>query len=192
MEISLGIPLELHNLPKEMEVIGGSADRVDVRFSGPRRIVSRLSQAGLTIPLDLAGAAEGVTTFEIFTSDIQVPESVTVTRVSPSNIELTLETVDHKQVPVVLKTEGDPADGYILGHPRLTPSFLEISGPESLLAGIVRLYTPPIPVHGSTVDIKGETVIVLPDSHVHAIGRSTTKYEIPIMKKMDEQAGSGH
>jgi len=191
MEISLGIPLELHNLSKDMEVIQGPVERVDVRFSGPRRIVSKLSQLGLTIPMDLSGAADGVTTFEIFTSDIQVPERVAVTRVSPSSINLLLEKIYHKRVPVVLQTEGDPAEGYILGKPGLTPPILEIRGPGSFLAKIDRLFTPPIPVQGSTVTIRGETGVILPDSHLRVVNRSTIKYEILIVKK-DEQPGFGN
>ena len=189
MEISLGIPLELHNLPKDMEVIRGPVERVDVRFSGPRRIVSKLSQMGLAITLDLSGAADGKKSFGIFTSDIQVPERVTVTRVTPSKVDIVLEKVQQKQVPVILLTEGSPSTGYTIDVPRLDPGFLEIRGPGSVISGIQYLSTPPVPVHGATVNIVGKTAVVLPESEsrVHVVGSPKVKYEIPVLK-MDASA----
>ena len=185
MEISLGIPLELHNLPKDMDVIQGPVERVDVRFSGPRRIVSKLSQMGITVPLDLTGAADGETTFELFTSDIQVPERVTVTRVSPSNINVVLERVLHTKVPVFLQTEGEPKEGYVIGKPSLTPPVMEIRGPGSILGGVEKLFTSPVTIQGASETIKGETSVILPDSRIHGVNRSTVKYEIPIISERE-------
>ena len=182
IEISLGIPLELHNFPKNMEIVEGNVERVDVRFSGPRRTVSRLSQMGLTIPIDLSGAAEGETTFEIFASDIQVPQRVTVTRVSPSSINVVLEKVGKKEVPVALRMEGNPPEGYYLGRPKVVPPNVVIRGPASFISAIDHLDTPPIPVHGSTVTLKGETGVLLPQGPVHILDRSTMKYEIPVIR----------
>ena len=190
MEISLGIPLELHNLPKDMEVIRGPVERVDVRFSGPRRIVSKLSQMGLAITLDLSGAADGKKSFEIFTSDIQVPERVSVTRVTPSNVDLVLEKVQQKQVPVTLRTEGSPSTGYTIEVPRLDPAFLEIRGPGSVINGIENLFTPPVPVQGATVNIVGKIAVLVPESRVHVVGSPKVKYEIPVLK-MDASTADG-
>jgi hypothetical protein len=183
MEISLGVPLELHNLPADMDVIQVPVELVDVRFSGPRRTVSRLSQLGIRIPLDLTGAAEGETTFELFTSDIQVPERVTVTRVSPSNINIVLERVEKRKIPVVLQTEGVPGEGYVLGKPVLTPSVLEIKGPGSLISGINHLLTSPVAIGESSETIKGEISVIISNSRIHVVNRSTVKYEIPVIKK---------
>jgi hypothetical protein len=189
MEISLGVPLELHNLPADMDVIQGPVERVDVRFTGPRRVVSRLSHLGITIPLDLTGAAEGETTFELFTSDIKVPERVTVTRVSPSNILIVLEKIEHRVIPVVLKMEGKPKEGYVFGIPRLTPSVIEIKGPGSLVSGIDHILTSSVTVEGVSKTVKGETSVILSNHRIHTVNRSTVKYEIPVIKQEKEESG---
>lgn len=188
MEISLGVPVELHNLPMEMDVLQQPVERVDVRFSGPRRIVSRLSQMGITVPLDLSGAAEGETTFELFTSDIKVPERITVTRVSPSNISVVLERIEHRSVPVILQTDGIPREGYVLGEPELSPSVVEIKGPGSSISSVNHVMTSPVAIHGATKTIKGETSLNLSSSRIHLVNRSTIKFEIPILKR-DETKG---
>jgi YbbR domain-containing protein len=182
MEISLGVPVELHNLPPEMEVMRGPAERVDVRMSGPRRVVSRVSKMGIYIPLDLTGAAEGETTFELFTSDIKVPEKITVTRVSPSSVNIFLEKTVKKKVRVVVPLEGKPMSGYMALAPVITPEIMEIKGPRSQLKGMVKLLTAPVNIEGAFEDIEGETSVILPEEgSVHAVNRSTIKYRVPLV-----------
>jgi len=181
MEISLGVPVELHNLPPDMEVIKGPVERVDVRMSGPRRVVSRVSQMGISIRLDLIGAAEGETTFELFTSDIKVPERVTVTRVSPSSVHIVLEKTVKKRVGIVAALEGIPMKGFKALKPVVTPDSMEIKGPRSMLAGVKVLNTAPISVEGASEDVTGETSVVVPEEGaIHVTDRSSIKYLIPV------------
>jgi YbbR domain-containing protein len=183
MEISLGVPVELHNLPPDMEVMRGPVERVDVRMSGPRRVVSRISQMGIYIPLDLIGAAEGETTFELFTSDIKVPERITVTRVSPSSVNVLLERTVNKRVNIIVPVEGTPMKGFKALEPEVNPKVIEIKGPRSLLAGVKTLKTAPVSVEGAMEDIKGETSVILPEEGpLHAINRSSVQYRIPLVE----------
>ena len=187
MEISLGVPVELHNLPPEMEVMRGPVERVDVRMSGPRRVVSKVSQMGIYIPLDLNGAAEGETTFELFSSDIKVPERVTVTRVSPSSVNVLLERTVKKSVAIVVPVEGTPMKGFKALEPLVTPESMEIKGPRSLLAGVKNLKTAPVSIEGAKEEIKGETSVILPEEGpIHAINRSSIQYRIPLVKIQDD------
>jgi YbbR domain-containing protein len=187
MEISLGVPVELHNLPPEMEVMRGPVERVDVRMSGPRRVVSKVSQMGIYVPLDLNGAAEGETTFELFSSDIKVPERVTVTRVSPSSVTVLLERTVKKSVGIVVPVEGTPMKGFKAQDPVVIPESMEIRGPRSLLAGVKNLKTAPVSVQGAMEDIKGETSVILPEEGpLHAINRSSIQYRIPLVKIQDD------
>lgn len=188
MEISLGVPVELHNLPPEMEVVRGPVERVDVRMSGPRRVVSRVSQLGIYIPLDLMGAAEGETTFELFTSDIKVPERITVTRVSPSSVTVLLERTIKKRVSIFVPVEGTPMVGFRALEPEIAPDVMEIKGPRSRMGIIKSLKTAPVSVEGAKEEVIGETSVILPeDGTVHAINRSSVQYRIPIM---EVQAGT--
>ncbi len=187
MEISLGVPLELHNIPPDMEVIKGPVERVDVRLSGPRRVVSRTSKLGIFIPLDLKGAAEGKTTFELFTSDIKVPERITVTRVSPSSVDVVLERTVKKKVRIVVPVEGEPMSGYKAMDPVIKPDIIEIKGPRSLMAGIKTLKTAPISIEGASVDVVGETSVIFPEEgSISATNRSTVQYRIPLGKVGEE------
>jgi YbbR domain-containing protein len=183
MEISAGILIELHNLPPDMEVMRGPVERVNVRFSGPRRTVSRISQMGLSIPVDLTGAAEGETTIELFNSDIKVPERVTVTRVSPSSVSVSLERTIRKEVPVVLAIQGKVKEGFGVSTISVKPKMIDISGPRSIMGRINSLRTSVINVEGASETLKGETALSMPEDGVRALKWSTVRYEIKVIEK---------
>ncbi|MDF1536606.1 MAG: CdaR family protein [bacterium] len=186
MEISVGIPVELHNLPPDLEVMRDLVERVNVRFTGPRRIVSGISHMGLSIPVDLTGAAEGETTIELFNSDIKVPERVTVTRVSPSSVSVFLERTVRKEVPVELALQGTVKEGFAVSAITMNPKTVDIRGPRSILNSINNLRTSVVNVEGAGGPLVGETSLILPEDSVHALKWSTVKYEIQIVEKMTE------
>ncbi len=184
MEISAGILIELHNLPSDMEVMKGPVERVNVRFSGPRRTVSRISQMGLSIPVDLTGVAEGETTIELFNSDIKVPEGVTVTRVSPSSVSVSLEKTIRKEVPVELAIQGTVKEGFGVSTVSMKPKMVDISGPRSIMGRINSLRTSVINVEGASETLKGETALIMPEDGVRPLKWSTVKYEIEVVEKV--------
>jgi YbbR domain-containing protein len=141
-----------------------------------------VSQMGINIPLDLKGTAEGETTFEIFIADIDVPERITVTRVSPSSVTLLLERTIKKQVRIVLPVEGVPGPGFKAMEPQIDPKVMEIKGPRTRLAKINMLKTAPVNIGGALEDVEGETSVILPEEGtVHAVNRSSVRYRIPLV-----------
>ncbi len=180
MEISLGIPLELHNLPSEMEVVVGPVERVDVRFSGPRRIVSRISQMGITIPLDLSGAVEGETTFELYPGDVKVPERTTVTRISPSSVSLKLERTIQKRLPVDLVIKGKPAEGFMAGDPVVDPPTVEIRGPRSQVKPVRSIKTAPVIIDDAVETVTVDVSLVMPDPLLRVAGKPKVTVTVPI------------
>ena len=190
MEISAGIPVELHNLPADMEIMRGPAERVNVRFTGPRRTLSNISHLGLSIPVDLTGAAEGETTIELFNSDIKTPERVSVTRVSPSSVSVLLERTTRKEVPIELVIQGDVMDGFMLSTVTLTPTLVDIRGPRSIIGKISSLKSSTINLEGADQTVAGETSLIMPEDSVHALKWSTVKYEILVVPT-GEESGQG-
>lgn len=187
MEISAGIPVELHNLPADMVVMRDPVERVNVRFSGPRRTVSKISQMGLSIPVDLTGAAEGETTIELFNSDIKTPESVSVTRVSPSSVSVLLEHTVRKEIPIELVLQGKVMEGFSISTITMKPSMVDIRGPKSVVDKIDSLKSSTINVEGANEPLKGETSLLLPEDSVHALKWSTVKYEIHVANDSEKQ-----
>lgn len=180
METSLGIPVVLHNLPSDLEVVAGLVERVDVRFSGPRRFVSKISQLGITIPLDLTGAVEGETTFELYTADLDVPERTTVTRISPSSISIQLEKTLNRKLLVEPVIQGKPAEGYIAGPPGVKPKYVELKGPRSAISGLTTVRTAPLQIDEAIEAVSARLPILMPDPKIHPVGDSTVMVTVPV------------
>lgn len=69
--------------------------------------------------------------------DVTLPvENVTITERLPYYVSLQVEAVQTTVVGVVCKNEGSIAEGYIGEEPILTPSTLQISGPEAKIDSI--------------------------------------------------------
>jgi len=181
MEISLGIPLVLHNLPSNLEVLADPVERVDVRFSGPRRYVSRISQLGITIPLDLTGAVEGETTFELYTADLNVPERTTVTRISPSSISIQLEKTLNRKLLVEPVIQGKPAEGYIAGPPEVNPKSVELKGPRSAISDLTTVRTAPLQIDEAVEAVSAQLPILMPDPKIHPVDKSTVMVTVPVI-----------
>ena len=180
MEASVGIPVELHNLSPDMEVVTGPVERVDVRLKGPRSIVSKISTLGITIPLDLSGTTEGDTTFELFSSDVTVPPEVSVTRISPSTINLKLERIIRRRVAVEPVVSGKPPEGFHAGQPSVEPKSVEVRGPRSVISEVVSLKTAAVVLDGATDTVRRDVNIILPDGRMNLVNRYVVTVTVPV------------
>lgn len=181
MEMSLGIPLELHNLPKDMEVVRSPTERINVRFSGPRRIVLKISQSGISVPLDLTDAVEGETTFELYPSHIKAPEKVSVTRISPSSVTVTLERMIERRLPVDPDVQGKPAWGFRVGKVTVEPETVVVKGPRSAIRASKSVKTEPLTIEGAVQDLEEETGLVLSGGGIRIDGDQVVRVRISIL-----------
>lgn len=187
MEVSLSIPVEVQNLPSALEMVEHPTEQVNVRFSGPRRRVSKISQMGITLPLDLDGSLEGITTFELYPGSIKAPEMTKVTRISPSSITIVLERTGKERFPVEPVLEGVPSRGFKVNAVTVDPLFVELAGPRSSLAGITMIQTAPVDIEGSVEMVVREVQLVLPDSRVRNLESSAVKVTISIVPVGENQ-----
>jgi len=186
MEVSVSIPVEFQNLSTEMEMVEHPTERVNVRFSGPRRIVSNISQLGITLPLDLDGAMEGLTTFELYPSAIKAPDMTKVTRISPSIISVILERSGEERFPIEPVIEGVPSPGFKVSAVTVDPLFVRLAGPRSSLAAVTMVQTASVDIEGAIDSVEREVQLTLPDSRLRNTESSTVKVVVSIMPQDGE------
>lgn len=90
-EVSHAVPVEYRNLPKGLVIANEVPEVVIVTVSGPRALLTHLSAEELSLPLDLAGLAPGVTSFRRLDEMVKTPSRLVVTRISPAGIDIRLE-----------------------------------------------------------------------------------------------------
>ncbi|MCA8925138.1 MAG: hypothetical protein KDD82_25230 [Planctomycetes bacterium] len=145
-----------------------------VKVRGPREAVARLSPReivglrDLTAPdeverlrgaLDAGGDAE----VEVRARDLSLPSELELVDTSPTSFKVRLSPVRSKEVPVRVKTEGDPADGYRAKPAVIEPAEVRVRGPVDLLAEVREVFTEPVTLSGRSKALSLERGVEAPD-----------------------------
>jgi len=135
------IPITYKGVPEGLLIANQVPGSVEVAISGPRALLAHLTAGDLSIVVNLAGAPAGITSFKRLEDNIAIPAGLTVTRVYPAYVDVNLEHVRDKQVPVRAVLSGEPLAGFRVRHVRVVPSRVTISGAESELRTLSEVTT---------------------------------------------------
>ena len=91
-EIRLTLPVRFSAIPRGYTATGPAIAAVEVTLTGTRNMLNRAKRSNRALTLDLESATRpGTTTFMRLESYLDLPQGVTVARVSPSSLEIRLE-----------------------------------------------------------------------------------------------------
>lgn len=172
------VPLEFHNIPPQLEIVGDPPTTVDVRVRGSSGIISRLEPGQVVASLDLGSARPGSRLIHI--EEVRVPYGVEVTQVAPPTVALDIEKSARRTVPVVPAIEGDPAPGFVVGRWAVQPSAVEVVGPESRVRQLAEATTEPVLVTGSRGRVRDSVTIGVADSAVRLAEAQTADVTVDI------------
>lgn len=91
VERGLRIPLELQNLPENLEMVDPPQESVDVRVRGDADALGRLVPGDLVASIDLSSAQPGRRLFHISPDRVRAPFGVEVTQVVPASVAIRFE-----------------------------------------------------------------------------------------------------
>jgi YbbR domain-containing protein len=164
VERGLRIPLELQNLPENLEMVEPPQESVDARVRGTADTISRLATGDLVATIDLSTAQPGLRLFHLSPERVKAPFAVDVTQVTPASVAIRFEASATRQVPVRPSVEGSPAPGFIVGKVSADPPIVEIVGPESVLRTVTEAITEPVWVGSAKTDVRAEVALGVADS----------------------------
>ena len=147
-ERSYRIPLSVVNIPRGTMIVSPLPDAVDVRVRGSFTPLRQLEPAKLEAVVDLEDATPGEKRYRLEPGDINVPRDVEVLAISPSEIRLTLDSVDEKILPIAVDVTGQPGPGSHVEDATAEPRTARILGPSRALARMVQVRTEPVSVEG--------------------------------------------
>ncbi len=121
----------IENLGKVYNIVDG--DTVDVVVKGPRSLVDPLTAADFTATANLAELSiTNTVQIVVKLNDSQLSSRVQMNPVD-ANMNLDIEDVVSKELPVKAVTKGSVATDYAMGSAKVTPNIVNITGPESLI-----------------------------------------------------------
>jgi YbbR domain-containing protein len=187
VERGLRIPLELQNLPENLEMVEPPQESVDVRVRGTADALGRLGQGDLVATIDLSTAQPGRRLFHLSAERVKAPFAVTVTQVAPASVGIRFEPSATRIVPVLPSVEGEPAAGFIVGKISADPATVEIVGPESILRRVTEAITEPLWVGAARTNVRSSVVVGVADEGVRLKSAKTTVVSVAIVPAPEER-----
>jgi YbbR domain-containing protein len=153
-ERGMPVPVELRNVPRDLELTGDAVNTVDVRVRASPGLINSLDASTIRATIDLAGAEEGERIVQLAPDQIQAPQGFRVVKITPSLLTLKLERTVRKAIPVRPRVIGRPAPGFEVAEITSDPPEVQVTGPRSRVQEIESAFTEPVSVAGAetTVD----------------------------------------
>lgn len=173
-EQELSIPLRLTGLSDSLVVVSPVPSRAQVAFRGKGDQIWWLYLRKTKAVVSLEGVEMGGSTLEIPPGAVHIPSGVKMQGVSvifPRRFRVEVDRLKRKTIPILVKTAGLPAPGYVRVDDEITiePEYVTVEGPAALLDDLDRVHADPLDISGAKGIVSKELPLKLPDSqHLRA------------------------
>ena len=111
VDMTVYVPIEITNLPQSLIISNQFKKQLEVTISGPRGLVRSITNQHITRSIDLSNAKPGTQVFQNKPESISFPRGITIQRIQPANITLTIDKLLEKDLPIKPMVVGVPAEG---------------------------------------------------------------------------------
>ena len=125
------------HLPDGMVLVGNPLPAVDVSIRAPRSVWASLTAEQLHVTVDLSQAQSG--SFALPLKAVVDNRNARITNLTPAQVQVSIENIVNRSVPVRLEVTGQPATGYQAEAGVAAPSQGSISGPASVADSVSEL-----------------------------------------------------
>jgi hypothetical protein len=174
-ERGLPVPLELRNVPRDLELTGDPVNSVDVRLRASPGLIDSLDAGKVRATIDLAGAREGETIVQLAPDQVHVPFGFRVVKITPSLLTLNLEATQRKRVPVRPRLIGRPAPGFEVAKVASDPAEVEVTGPRSRVQEVESAFTEAVSVDAARETVQRQVNVGLEDPLLRLDGGSRVR-----------------
>lgn len=156
----------LHNVPVNLEydssVIAVETEKpytVDITIRGGKKRLQKLKSSDVKVVADLDEriVLPGLDFYplRISSDNVSSPPGTRVTHVSPKDVSVPVDRVVEKEdVPVRVRFEGEPADGYKVMKRKISPDSVVLRGPSKILKEIREVTTDKVSLADVTQDLE--------------------------------------
>lgn len=162
-------------------VILNPRQSVDLTLSGPRETINRVNPFDVSVQVDLREAETGTHAVNLTAENVSLPQGLRVDSIQPSSVDVTVDRLVRRQVPVEPDVRGEPAAGATRGDVEVVPPEVTVTGPESQLANLTSLKTAVVSLEGHALSFEESVPVVTPDNlTVREIQPSRVSVRVPL------------
>jgi len=144
------VPLEFINPAQKMEIISTSSSSVKLLISGARSLINTIKPEQIKIKLNLSESLVGVNKLSITKENIILPPGIGLKKIEPAELEITLDTLVTKKLPIQPHWTGKLPVGLYMKETTALPDSVEVIGGGLVLKNISTLFTEQIPLEKLT------------------------------------------
>jgi len=139
--LAFNVPIEYTNRPPGLEIMETSVSFVKVELVGASPVIRFIKPDQISIRVDLSNAVSGKNTYTITKDNITLPPGVTLSKVTPQFLDVFLDEVVEKLLPVQVDWVGSISKDILVTKVELEPSRVRVLGGKKVLETIETLYT---------------------------------------------------
>lgn len=181
-QVALGAAIEYVGLQDGLILVGSQPETVEVQLQATRWTMTRVNADSVRLRVSLANLKAGDNVVPLSSGQVQAPAGVTVTRITPTRLHVTLAGAATRTVPVVPQIRGAPAPDHAMRRVVVDPPTVQVKGPRSTIERGVNVETMPVDVSGSREAVSQTVGLVLPDS-VYLTGERTVRVTVDIRRE---------
>ncbi|MBI3668098.1 MAG: YbbR-like domain-containing protein [Acidobacteria bacterium] len=184
METSITVPVEFHNVPRELEMMVDQTPEVHVQVKGPATQVRSIRRNDVAVVLDLMHVERsGERTFTLDRSQVVLPQGISLVKSVPSQLRLNFERRLTRAVPVQPLFTGGSEPSYEVVHYTVNPPLVKVVGPESRVALLDYATTDPIDVSRLTGSGSFTANAYLADPHLRFENIQSVRVSVEMKKR---------
>ncbi len=176
----LTIPLELHNIPPEMELMEKPLATIDVKIRASKSLINDITSANVHAVLNLEKASLDQEKYPLNESMISIPSGAVVREIRQSLVSLKLERTREILLDVEANIIGELKKGLKVENVGVFPPQVLIKGPESKVKDNYKVRTSPIDISSLTETTELEADLILPNPDLR-LASTQTKVRVRIL-----------
>jgi len=138
--------LEFSNRAPGMEILDTSEKSVLLDLSGSETLLNNMGAGQIKVTIDLSEGSIGQNTFSITEKNLSLPPGVVLRNVKPSSVDVTLDKLIKKSLPIQVDWVGKLSDELSISNVRIEPKEVLVIGGSLILKDIFTIYTEPVPL----------------------------------------------
>ena len=163
-QLATAAVVEYTGLGGDLVLVGRPRDSVQVDLEATRWAVSRLTPGAVRARVNLAGMREGENVVALSSDLVEAPPGVTVRRVTPNRLQVTLAAAVAKTLQVVPQIRGAPEPDHAIHRVTVEPATVQVKGPRSTIEGRTTVETVPVDIAGLRETVSQSVGLALPES----------------------------
>lgn len=150
-DLGFTIPVQVVNTPAGL-VVTDQPPQIHLQVEAPVNVLDRLQAASFVAQVDASTAVAGENDLVVNVRSIDT--GVTAVYPQPATVQLEVEEIQQRTIPVQVNLTGQVPSGYQLGSPVSDPTQVTVSGAASVVSQAVEALVP-VAVNGVTVSVTG-------------------------------------